>query len=82
MRDCMLFVESYLWEFYLWESYWGLCDIDLFGDNPTCALGDGLVSRSTICMGLPPIDGSSFEFLLLRSHSSSSGAGGRPFRPT
>ena len=72
--------------------------------------GDESVSRSTICMGFPPVDGSSFEFLLFQSHStsshphtpvfylgsstatpglelrrlgvgSSSGAGGRPFRP-
>ena len=29
----MLFVESYLWEFSLWESYLGVCDIDLFGNT-------------------------------------------------
>ena len=32
--------------------------------------GDEVVSRSTICMGLSPADGSSFEFLLAQSHSS------------
>ena len=62
MRDCMLFVESYL----------EVCDIDLFRDRRYALRGDESVSESTICMGLPPIDGSSFEFLLLQSHSSSS----------
>ena len=52
MRDCMLFAESYLW-----ESYLGIGDMRSGGDE--------LVSESTICIGLPPSVGSSFEFLLL-----------------
>ena len=31
--------------------------------------GDEVLSESPICMGLPPTDGSSFEFLLAQSHS-------------
>ena len=65
MRDCMLFVESYLW-----ESYLEVCDIDLFRNRRYALRGDESVSESTICMGLPPIDGSLFEFLLLQSYSS------------
>ena len=67
MRDCILFVESYLWESYL-EVY----DIDLFRDRRYTLRGDKSVSESTIYMGLPPINGSLFEFLLLQSHSNSS----------
>ena len=32
--------------------------------------GDAVFSMGTICMGLQPIDGSSFKVLLLQSHSS------------
>lgn len=40
-----------------------------------CAIGgDKVVSRSTICIGLSPADGSSFEFLLSQSHSNASWA--------
>ena len=45
------------------------CDIDLFGDIAICATGgDKVVSRSTICIGLSPADGSSFELFLAQSH--------------
>ena len=71
MRDCILFVKSYLWESYLWESYLEVCDIDLFRDRRYALRGNKLVSESTICIGLLPINSSLFEFLLLQSHSSS-----------
>ena len=55
MRDCMLLAGMGL-------IYLGVCEM---GNR-----GDAVVSMSTICMGLPPVDGSSFEVLLLQSHSS------------
>ena len=72
MRDCMLFVECYLWECYLWESYLGHAILIYLGIGDMRSGGDESVSESTICIGLPPSGGSSFEFLLLQSHSSSS----------
>ena len=60
MRDCILFVESYLWESYL-EIY----DIDLFRDRRYTLRGDKLVSESTIYIDLPPINDFLFKFLLL-----------------
>ena len=53
MRDSMLSIGMRL-------IYLGICDMRNRGVE--------VISKSTICRGLPPADGSSFEFLVARSH--------------